>query len=174
MVFDDKLCANESRRDELQLPRLVHLADTPDLRVAHGDRDIRGWEVRTADGEKVGTVSDLIVDTQHMKVRCVEVRIDREVLNSSSDRYVLIALNAARLDDGHDRVFLDASIVDPRSLPPYDRESLSWQHPAIASDPHASAAADEPRFFGQRRGGRDGASHRFPLDDAQRPPNQLP
>ncbi len=103
-------------------PRLVHLADMHDLRVAEGDSDIRGWAVKTADGEKVGAVTDLIIDTQLMKVRYVEARIDREVLNASADRHVLVPLASARLDHDSNVVFLNAEIVDPRMLEPYERE----------------------------------------------------
>jgi hypothetical protein len=44
-------------------PRLVHLDEMSDLEVADGDPDLRGWDVRTAHDEKVGTVKDLVVDT---------------------------------------------------------------------------------------------------------------
>jgi photosynthetic reaction center H subunit len=135
-------------------PRLVHLADGHDLRVAEGDPDIRGWAVRTAHGEKIGTVKDLIVDTALMKVRYIEARIDRETLNSSGDRYVLIPVGSARLDDAKDDVYLDAAVVDPRSLPPYDRSPLSREYEqylqerfpvATAGDAPATRGPDAPR-----------------------------
>jgi hypothetical protein len=139
-------------------PRLMHLADAHDLQVADGDPDIRGWDVRTADGEKVGTVKDLVVDTQLMKVRYIEAKIDREVLNASDDRHVLIPIGSARLDDDEDDVYLNAAIVDPRTLPPYDRVALG------------SAEFDAPfgdaQFFGERRRGREGTDYVKRLDDA--------
>jgi hypothetical protein len=96
-------------------PRLVHLDDAGDLQVADGDPDIRGWDVRTADGEKIGKVKDLIVDTGLMKVRYIEASIDKEVLNASDDRHVLIPVGSARLDDDEDDVYLSSSIIDPRT-----------------------------------------------------------
>lgn len=123
---DDKTRSDRFERDVT--PRLVHLDDMHDLQVADGDPDIRGWDVRTADGEKVGKVKDLVVDTALMKVRYIEAQIDKDVLNASDDRHVLIPIGSARLDDDDDDVFLSSAIVDPRTLPPYDRNSLSREY----------------------------------------------
>ncbi len=46
---------------------LVKLSDAGDLRVAEGNEDIRGWEVRGSDGDKVGKVKDLLVDPTQFK-----------------------------------------------------------------------------------------------------------
>lgn len=161
-VGDDR-----TTRDRDATPRLVHLADTHDLQVADGDPDIRGWNVRTADGEKIGVVSDLIVDRELMTVRYVEAKIDREVLNAGADRHVIVPIASARLDDDTDTVFLHADIVDPRSLAPYDRALLEHADMTMRAD-------QERQFFGQRRGGRDGASYLTPLNDTPRPRNELP
>ena len=156
---------------EIATPRLVHLADVHDLRVAEGDPDIRGWAVRTAGGEKVGTVKDLIVDTVLMKVRYIEARIDRETLNSSGDRYVLIPIGTARLDDAKDDVYLDAAVVDPRSLPPYDRSPVSREYEQylqerfpVADDARITRAADAPG------NARADASNDAPADAAEDAP----
>lgn len=185
--------------DRETTPRLVHLADVHDLRVADGDPDIRGWAVRTAGGEKVGTVKDLIVDTRLMKVRYIEARIDRETLNTSGDRYVLIPIGSARLDDVKDDVYLDAAVVDPRSLPPYDRSPVSREYeqylqerfpttgahdapiaeavdaetagaPAVDDAFYADVRYDDGRFLGARRQGRTGASYLSPRDAPSRDP----
>jgi photosynthetic reaction center H subunit len=168
-------------------PRLVHLDEMSDLQVADGDPDIRGWDVRTADGEKVGTVKDLVVDTGLMKVRYIEARLNKEALNTSADRHVLIPIGSARLDDDEDDVVLSSSIVDPRTLPPYDRHSLSREYevslrerfpqadgtnPATSSsasglaDGHGDEEAfyrdglyDDQRFFGERRRGRERSNY---------------
>ena len=128
---------------EMSAPHLVHLADVHDLRVADGDPDIRGWAVRTAVGEKVGTVKDLIVDTDLMKVRYIEARIDREALNTSGDRYVLIPIGTARLDDAKDDVYLDAAVVDPRALPPYDRSPVTREYEQYLRERFPVSAADD-------------------------------
>lgn len=167
-------------------PRLVHLEDMSDLQVADGDPDIRGWDVRTADGEKIGTVKDLVVDTGLMKVRYFEAQIDKDALNAGDDRHVLIPIGSARLDDEEDDVYLSSSIVDPRTLPAYDRKSLTREYevslrerfpgntgtnPALMSQqPLADRSSndddffrgelyDDATFFGTRRRGRETANY---------------
>ena len=59
--------------------QLVHFDDLDDFRIAEGEPDIRGWDVRGTDGQKIGKVEDLLVDTAAMKVRYIEVRLDKEI-----------------------------------------------------------------------------------------------
>jgi sporulation protein YlmC with PRC-barrel domain len=69
--------------------QLVHLDDLEDLQIADGEPDIRGWDVRGADGTKVGEVEDLLIDTAAMKVRYIEVKLDKDVARDvmhSADR----------------------------------------------------------------------------------------
>ncbi len=195
--FDDDTRTDATRRANMErdvTPRLVHLDDMSDLQVADGDPDIRGWDVRTADGEKIGKVKDLIVDTGLMKVRYIEASIDKEVLNASDDRHVLIPIGSARLDDDEDDVYLSSSIVDPRTLPPYERSALSREYevslrdrfprtagsgtnPASTSsqtladsrsnddDFYRDELYDDQRFFGQRRRGRESSNYIGPSND---------
>lgn len=183
-------------------PRLVHLGDMSDLQVADGDPDIRGWDVRTADGEKIGTVKDLVVDTGLMKVRYFEAQIDKDAISASDDRHVLIPIGTARLDDEEDDVYLSSSMVDPRTLPPYDRNTLSREYevslreqlpgnrgtnPAYTSqqtladrgsnddDFYRGDLYDDASFFGTRRRGRESANYIGPTtDDPMRRRNEAP
>ena len=59
--------------------QLVHLDDLDDFQIAAGEPDIRGWDVRGTDGNKLGEVADLLVDTAAMKVRYIEVKLDKDV-----------------------------------------------------------------------------------------------
>jgi len=59
--------------------QLVHLDDLDDFKIADGEPDIRGWDVRGADGTKVGEVEDLLIDTAAMKVRYIEVKLEKDV-----------------------------------------------------------------------------------------------
>jgi len=61
--------------------QLVHLDDLDDFKIADGEPDIRGWDVRGADGTKVGEVEDLLIDTAAMKVRYIEVKLEKDVAN---------------------------------------------------------------------------------------------
>lgn len=51
---------------------LTQLGDT-DLTLANPDADIRGRDVLDSNGEKIGTVDGLIVDTDERKVRFLKV-----------------------------------------------------------------------------------------------------
>lgn len=51
---------------------LTQLGDT-DLTLANPDADIRGRDVLDANGDKIGTVDGLIIDTEERKVRFLKV-----------------------------------------------------------------------------------------------------
>lgn len=59
--------------------QLAHLSDLDDVRIVEGEPDIRGWSVRGTDGQSVGKVEDLLVDTASMKVRYIEVRLEKAI-----------------------------------------------------------------------------------------------
>lgn len=178
---DDLQREREIRNSEVR-SRLVHLDDIDDFKVADGDPDIRGWDVRTADGRKIGYVEDLIVDTGLMKVRYIEAKLDREVTHSDDDRHVLIPIGTARLDDDEDDVYLSASIVDPEQLPLYSPSAeLTRDYEVSLRGPYGSGSADlaasggddfygddlydDARFFGTRRRGREDSSYISPRHD---------
>ena len=93
------------------------LSELDDYKVADGYPDINGWDVKTADGTKVGEVKDLVVDTQAMRVRYLDVELDRSLHqlareaaapgDQSDDRHVLLPIGDLRLDDEHDDVLVD-------------------------------------------------------------------
>ncbi|MEO7520870.1 MAG: PRC-barrel domain-containing protein [Gemmatimonas sp.] len=144
------------------------------MRIADGDADIRGWTVQTADGKEIGTVHDLIVDMESMKVRYLEARIYSAALSGDHDRYALVPIASAVLDDDKDVVYLNAAIVDAASLSPSDREALIGQASTSASESLPVVHSDEARFFGQRRRGREGVNYLSPVDAVRRAPNELP
>ena len=87
---------------------LSRLDDLDDYKVADGEPDIRGWDVKTSDRKKVGEVKDLLVDTAAMQVRYLDVELEKGLLarDRTDDRHVLIPIGQARLDDDHDDVLL--------------------------------------------------------------------
>ena len=109
---------------------LVPLSDAHDFKVAEGNRDVRGWSVRTRDGEKVGKVNDLLVDTNALRARYVDVELDGGLFGSS--RRVLIPVGAAQLGD--DELVVDVARDGLNDYPAYDGSSLT-RHPDVdASD----------------------------------------
>ncbi|MFC6996251.1 PRC-barrel domain-containing protein [Rufibacter roseus] len=87
--------------------RLAALHDLTDFKVANNDLDIRGWEVIGADGQRIGVVDDLIVDRSVMKVRYLDIDVDKHLLLPDVDtRHTVVPIGAAHLDDESDQVFL--------------------------------------------------------------------
>lgn len=64
-------------------PNHQHLAhlEGSGYKVAEGDPDVRGWDVMDRDGHRIGEVDDLLIDTEAMKVRYLEVRLDRRLVH---------------------------------------------------------------------------------------------
>ena len=89
---------------------LARLEDLDDVKVADGYNDVRGWDVRSADGQKVGEVKHLIADPAAMRVRYLEVELDDSVRAgaTSNDRRALLPIGAVRLDDDRDDVIVDS------------------------------------------------------------------
>jgi uncharacterized protein (TIGR02271 family) len=52
---------------------LKRLSELSGYNVGPDDPDVRGWNVVGSDGEKLGKVDDLLVDTERMKVAALEV-----------------------------------------------------------------------------------------------------
>jgi uncharacterized protein (TIGR02271 family) len=71
---------NEEQRGE-QYARLSELGD---YRVSDEDPDPRGWSVIGRDGDSIGRVEDLIVDTAAMKVRYLDIVVTGAAAAGSS------------------------------------------------------------------------------------------
>lgn len=141
--------------------QLARLEDLDDFKVADGDPDVRGWDVKTADGQRAGKVDSLIVDTGAMQVRFLDVELDRKTLNLHDERHVLVPIGSARLDDDHDDVLLgNTTAAEVAALQAY--------HPG---QPIASGAApahretDASQFYGKRGG--TGAVQRMTLSEEE-------
>jgi hypothetical protein len=50
------------------------LAELPSLRLADPAQDVRGWEVRTIDGARLGVVSDLLADADRLVAEYLLIR----------------------------------------------------------------------------------------------------
>jgi uncharacterized protein (TIGR02271 family) len=113
------------------LDRVVPLNQLHDFEVADGDPDIRGWSVLSADGKKIGRVEQLLVDTDAMKVRYLDVDM-RDAMADGADRHALIPIGYATLDR-------DASTVRATHL----RASECAAIPAYARGPLTREGAQE-------------------------------
>ncbi|HUF68202.1 MAG TPA: PRC-barrel domain-containing protein [Longimicrobiales bacterium] len=130
-------------------PRVARLADLDNYEVADHDPDIRGWDVISADGRKVGKVDDLFVDTAAMKVRYIGVDVDKSLSAGDSRSRILVPVGHARLHESDDHVHISGLKADRVSaVPPYtgtiDREyetSLSTWFTDTGAAPATGAAS---------------------------------
>ncbi len=88
--------------------QIVPFDELDDFEIAEGDPDVRGWDVMSSDGKKIGEVDNLLIDTGAMKVRYLDVDIDDSLLNDANDnRHILVPIGYARLDEENDQVMVD-------------------------------------------------------------------
>lgn len=158
------------------MDRVVPLDKLDDFKIADGDPDVRGWEVRSSDNRKIGKIDDVLIDTTAMKVRYLDVDLDKDFRGGDKDRHVLIPIGYAQLNEDDDRIMVDSlASGDLAGLPAYTHEPLSrdYENQVRQSydQAYATGAADtdrdyyehehfnDNRFFGERREGRDDERH---------------
>ena len=162
---------------------LVHTKDLDKFELPKDEPDPRGWEVRSADGTKIGKVEDLLFDTAERRIRYVEVALDKDIAKSAARDYALVPIGQARLDDADDDVIVDLSSTDLASVPRYDRTHLSRDYESslkswvrerkrdIRADVrdatidrdvgfYSSPEYDDRRFFARGRHGESGVQDR--------------
>lgn len=109
--------------------RLARLSELRDYKVADGEPDIRGWEVRTISGRQLGEVAELLVDAEAGEV----VMIDVDVRNNA--RHSFAPVRAAMIDRTARVVRLDTGDLQDEELP------------SLAS---TGSGEEEARQFGER------------------------
>jgi sporulation protein YlmC with PRC-barrel domain len=77
--------------------RIVPMREARDFKLSKGDPDPRGWNVFGADGERVGTVADLLVDPAALKIRYLDVDLADDLFKLKEDRHILIPTEAVDL-----------------------------------------------------------------------------
>jgi uncharacterized protein (TIGR02271 family) len=167
-----------------ELDRVVPLDELDDFAVAEGDPDVRGWDVLSADGRKIGEVDNLLVDTAAMKVRYLEVDLNDEVVRDGAERHILVPIGYARLHEEDDQVLVDSlNSTDVMALPEYRQEPLTREYEASVrerfdtgytadatrgssedADFYAGAGYDQGRFYGSRR---ESDEARIPVSEEQ-------
>jgi hypothetical protein len=117
--------ADERRRVPREVAGLKPLAELPDLEIADGDFDVRGWIVCSADDHVLGTVRDLLADVHTLRVRHLVVELGPEGTPAGEGPLVIVPL--ADVDPNPDRdvlVILDLEAAHVGELPSYRREEL--------------------------------------------------
>lgn len=151
------------RSDEMD--RVVPMDQLDGWKVADEDPDIRGWDVITADGRKIGEVEQLLIDTRARKVRYVDVDLeDRE-------NHVVIPIGYAVLDQDDHRVRIQGLAAEQiYGLPAYDHGPLTrdFEHQVglACQRDFAAAPTDTAGDFYEHDHFRDGEA-RLTLSEEQ-------
>ena len=144
---------------------LARLDELDDYEVADGEPDIRGWEVKLADGTEIGEVEDLIVDPTSLQVRYMDIEVDGKILGLKDDDRVIVPIGAARLDDDDDTVFLDRLPSSGlRGAPRFGTAVLTAENEMALiiyffGDKSRNNTEEHSRFMGKRRKNRDGSEY---------------
>ena len=168
-----------ARTDASSGGTLVHTRDLDKFEIPKDQPDPRGWDVRSADGTKIGKVEDLLFDTAERRIRYIEVALAKDIAKSAARDYALVPIGQARLNDTDDDVIVDLSSTDLAGAPRYDRANLSRDYETslrtwaqerkrdLRTDVRAGATADRdagfyssPEYDDQRffaRGRREGS-----------------
>jgi len=177
----DRVSINTTDADD---SALVHSRDLDGFKIPKDEPDPRGWDVRGADGTKVGKVEDLLFDTGERRIRYIEIALDKDFAKDTKRDYALVPIGQARLDDDNDHVVVDLSSADLTSIPRYDRQQFSrdyetslrsWYHERRRDEKDAvrtgapsdrdagfysSPEYDDERFFARGRRNQSGAADR--------------
>jgi len=129
---------------------LARLEELDDYEVADGFPDPRGWDVTTRDGQKVGKVKNLLVDQNAMRVRMLEVELDRKLARTDADRLVHVPVASARLDDDRDDVLVD---LDAAAFSGLGAADLAATHDLT------DQRYENRDFFGKRAAGRENEAY---------------
>jgi sporulation protein YlmC with PRC-barrel domain len=153
---------------------LMHFSEMRGFTLPENLPDIRGWKVTLPDGRRVGKVDDLIVDTDELVVKYLELKVDGDVLGTGEDTWVLVPIGAARLDDDDEVVIVDRLPAGGLTSAPrqyeghpvptkaQERALRDYYGPATrAAGRSGEGLFDQDRFWGRR-----GAAGTAPPADA--------
>lgn len=100
--------------------RIVPLPEAKGFRLEKGAPDLRGWSVFGADGERVGVISQLLVDPTAMRIRYAAVDVHEDLYRLRDDRHVLVPLELIELKErGNDAWVERLTAAEVARLPAY-------------------------------------------------------
>lgn len=132
----------------METPILRRLRDLTDFEVADDNPDVCGWTVRGADGKALGTVHELIVDLQALKVRYLDVKLAGGFNINEHECHILLPIGVAALDAEADNVFVPA--LDSESIlryPPYVELQITRDYEEAMLRALGQAPANEAGFY---------------------------
>lgn len=146
----------------MEAPILRRLRDLTDFEVADGNPDVRGWTVRGGDGQALGTVYELIVEPEAMKVRYLDVELDGRFHINEHENHILLPIGVAAIDADDDNVFVPALTAESvLNYPPYVEIQITREYEqAMLRALGKETAATNPRFYEQESFDADGFYNR--------------
>ena len=84
---------------------LVALKELNKVKIADGEPDIRGWEVRTLGGREIGTIEDLLLDPERGEVVMLDIDL------KDSDRHSMVPIRVAQINRSRKTVVIDSADV---------------------------------------------------------------
>ena len=100
--------------------RVVPLPDAKGFRLEQGAPNPRGWNAFGSDGERLGTVHQLMVDPAAMKIRYLDVDLLDDLFLLKDDRHVLVPLEHVDLKErGNDVWVRGLTARQVAALPAY-------------------------------------------------------
>lgn len=129
---------------------LRRLRDMPQFEVADRDPDPRGWPVRGGDGQRFGTVYELIVEPDALKVRYLDVELNSDFRLAEHERHILLPIGVAALDAEADNVFVPAlSLSNVLAYPRYVELQITRDYEQAMLQALNLPAAPEAAFYDQ-------------------------
>ena len=118
---------------------LVPLRELDGFKVADGEPDIRGWNVRTLAGREIGEVQDLLVDKNLGEVVMLDINL------ANSDRHTLAPIRAVQIDRVRRSI-----IVDSGDIGTAEAELPSMRRGELSDADAAAFGAGYERAYGDR------------------------
>ena len=139
---------------------LRRLNELDDFDVADGYPDIRGWDVKTPTGRKLGKVKDLIVSVAERRVRYVDVEVDRDMRGPADDMngHALLPIGTVQLDEKHDDVLMSMANDEFTSYPRYAGGEITHQYEGSIRNRFSTSTGDAAALGGRRRTGTESQS----------------
>ena len=107
-------------RSDVADSRVVPLSEAKEFKLQGGALDPRGWNVFGSDGERIGTVKQLLVDPSALEVRYLDVDLLDDLFRLGDDRHVLIPIDLVDLKTrGNDVWVQNLPAADIARLPAY-------------------------------------------------------
>lgn len=95
--------------------RLVPMSTLESWTVSEGEPDVRGWEVRTIGGRRLGVVGDLLIDDVVGEVVFLDIDL------SATDRRTFVPVRVVLIDRARQLVLMDSADLPDADTPRADR-----------------------------------------------------